>query len=189
MARASEVGDLLKGLVGQPAWSAIIGPKGDYVLSIELGEKQRRQMRLANPRLSFLQRTYEGAHNLLIECPWRLDGPRGVVTTAFEAIDHAGPQLLELGEIVDHEIEKVEVTPPGYDLCLRFTGKFVLRAFAVEARKKGGRSNWSYWGPSGLVTIGAKGKVVEQSRADAQKGFEKFVKSLGDEEPEPPKKP
>ena len=76
--------DALQDLVGLRCFSAIAGSGVEFAFALHLGEKQRRFLRLANQRLSFLQRTYEGSHMLVVECTWRLDGPDGVIASCFD---------------------------------------------------------------------------------------------------------
>lgn len=182
-ARDARILELLEGAVGQTLWSAVTGPRGNYVLSLELGAQQRRSMRLANPRLSFLKRTFEGSHSFLIECPWRVDAPDRVLVSAFDAFSKDAPPIHEIGELTDRVVEAVEVNPPAWDLVLRLSGGAVLRCFAVEVSRRPERNNWAYWSPEGPVVIGPSGIVHEQTRAQAEEGFRKHLRALEGDEP------
>ncbi len=162
MATASELDMLrsrLETLLGQPVWSAVAGPRGDWVLSLELGEQSRRSMRLANPRLGFLKQTYEGSHGLLVECPWRLDAEDRVITCAFDYLDVDRPPGSRLGELEEQTVEAVEVRGPAADLELRLSGGLWLRSFSAEGNLRGKRANWSLWTPDGAVVVGPRGRV------------------------------
>src|SRR5688572_33495201 len=82
-AQCVELEGVLSDLIGCRCFSAISGSGVEFAFALHLGEKQRRHLRLANQRLSFLQRTYEGSHTLVVECTWRIDGPDGVIASCF----------------------------------------------------------------------------------------------------------
>lgn len=184
MAEAVEarVRELLSDAVGKPIWSAVTGPRGNYVLSLEIGEQQRRSMRLANPRLSFLKRTFEGSHSFVIECPWRVDAADRVLVSSFEAFVHDAPPTHEVAALQERVIEAVDVVLPAWDLVLKLSGDAVLRAFAVEVSRRPERNNWAYWSPGGPVVVGPSGQVLEQTRSQAQEGFRRKMKLLEGEE-------
>lgn len=181
----AQIIDHLSKMVGVPVWSAIAGPRGDYVLSLELGGKIRRSMRLANPKLSFLQRTYEGEYGLLVECPWRLDGPHGVVTSCLGLIGRKDPPLSdELGEIEDSVIEAIDVIPPAWDLTVHLSGGYVLRCLSAEVDVARIRNNWSFWSPEGPLTIGPRGRVLEAAGGNVDPIRKRMLEILesGDED-------
>jgi len=168
---------------GEAVWSAIAGPKGDYVLSLQLGERQIRSARLANPRLSFLQRTYEGSVGFLIECPWRLDGPSGVLLSYLSLLQRVDPpDSDEVPDFIDLTLESFEITNRPWDLKLNFSQGRVLRCFCAEVaqgrepnvraqsmadkemRPKTGqapRNNWSFWAPDHALVIGPSGEFLQ----------------------------
>ena len=169
------------GVVGQPLWSAIGGPRGDYVLALELGPQRRRSMRLANPRLTFLQRTFEGDYSFLIECPWRLEDEDGVVTSCLSMLGRRDPPTTdEFGELYDREVVRVDARPPAWDLDIELSGGMVLRCFSAEVNNRSPRNNWAYWSPSGLITVGPKGEIKEQTRAAAEEAFRRAARVVDD---------
>ena len=162
-----EVIDRVRSCIGATIWSAIAGPQGDYVLSLEAGPRQRRSMRLANPRLSFVQRTYEGAYGFLIECPWRLHGPRGVIVSHLGLLGREDPPFSDrIGEMEDRLIEAVELEPPMFDLTIRLSGGLVLCGLSSEVDVRKQRNNWQFWSPRGPVTIGPAGRIGEKPHPD-----------------------
>lgn len=182
---AGRLKQVLGGLVGQELWSAVTGPQGNYVLSLELGEKQRRHVRLANPRLSFVKRTFEGTHSLLVECPWRVDGSDRVVCSAFEAFEREAAPVREIGELTDRVVEAAEVVLPGGDLVLALGGGVVLRCFALEVRRRPERRNWTCWTPAGSFVVGPAGRIIEQTRTQAEAAFSRQLRALEGIEPSP----
>jgi hypothetical protein len=157
---------LLEHAVGQGIWSAVSGPQGNYVLSLEIGEKRRRATRLGNPKLSFVKRTFEGSHSLLVECPWRIDGRGGVLRSSFEAFERDANPVAEIGELIDHTVEGVELILPGGDLILSLSEGTILRCFALEVRRRPLRRNWTYWCPEGSLSAGPAGRLMEGGAAD-----------------------
>jgi len=154
--------DLIRTVVGQPLWSAIAGPQDDYVLALDLGARVRRSMRLANRDLSFVQRTYEGEYALLVECPWRVDGPERVLVSCYGLLGRKDPPISDrIGELEDRVVESVALAAPGWDLVLGLSGGVALRCFAAEVNARGKRNNWAFWGPGGAVTIGPGSRILE----------------------------
>jgi hypothetical protein len=176
---------LEKGLAaaaGEVIWSAIAGPRGDYVLSLQLGERQIRSARLASPRLSFLQRSYEGSIGFLIECPWRLDGPDGVLLSYLSLLQRVEPpDSDDVPELIDLQIESFSLERPPWDLALYFNEGRVLRCFCAEVLprfepairpqsvadkekrrkpKPPPRNNWSFWSPEQVFVIGPSGRFL-----------------------------
>lgn len=147
---------LLTRLEGLPCFSTIVGDDVDYALVLDLGERRRRSLRLANPRLSFLQRTYEGAAGLLLECPWRIDGPDRVIASCFEPRGAKERGASAVADLVDRTVESARARAPGYDLELKLSGGWTLRAFALERSERPRRDNWSVWTPDGSVVVGPR---------------------------------
>lgn len=167
----AELDKLIGSLVGQPCWSAVAGDADDYALVLDLGEQQRRSLRLANPNLTFLQRTYEGSHSLLVECPWRVDAPFGVAVSCFDARRTDGRAKDALDQLAKRNVVAVEAEWPGYDLVVRFEDGWSLRAFAIETDDKSGRKNWHCWTPDGLVVVGPRSRVEHVTTAEAKATF------------------
>jgi hypothetical protein len=174
--------EVLKSVIGELCWSAIASVKTDYVIALDLGEKRRRAMRLANPRLSFLQRTYEGEFSLLVECTWRLDGPRGVVASCFDSNQPGGMMHRALVDLESRMVEDIRVENAGRDLTVIFGDGYVLRTLCTETDPKRKRSNWSFWSPSGSVTVGPRGALAIESSAEAVRRLEEFKRTLANEE-------
>jgi hypothetical protein len=174
--------EVVRQVLGKPCWSAIASERTDWVIALDLGEKVRRSMRLANPRLSFLQRTYEGEYSFLIESCWRLDGPEMVICTCYDSNKPGGAMLTGIAELEGRTVEAVDVSSPGCDLTIAFNEGIVLRCLSTESDPKTKRNNWSFWSPSGLVTVGPRGRVNRETQAEAEKRFRALQRSLAQEE-------
>ena len=169
MSDSTRLSEILSTFVGQPCWSAIAGDADDYALVLDLGEKHRRSLRLANPDLSFLQRTYEGSHSLLVECPWRIDGPDRVAATCFDARREEGRGALDaLDQIGKRAVVAVRARAPGYDLAIDFEDGWALRTLAIEVDDRSGRNNWQCWTPRGSATVRPGSELVFATREDAE---------------------
>jgi hypothetical protein len=158
-----ELQQALADLIGRRCFSAIIGSGVEFAFALHLGDKQRRMLRLANQRLSFLQRTYEGSHALLVECTWRVDGPNGVIGSCFDRAKPAGARDDAVESLVDRAVEAVQVAEPGLDLELRFEGGYVLRCFATEVDDNSKRNNWTYSCPFATATVGPRSRLSLQT--------------------------
>lgn len=157
--KAEQLRAMLASAEGERVFSAVAGPKGDYTLSLELGERRRRSLRLANPRFSFVRRTYEGAFSFLIECPWRLDAPDRVLHTSFLLLEREAPSQLVLDELEGLRLESAQAEPQGWDLVLAFEGGYRLRCVSLEPSGKRQRHDWSFWCPGGSAVVGPRGAI------------------------------
>jgi hypothetical protein len=173
---------MLRLAIGRPCWSAMASQRTDWVIVLDLGEKKRRSMRLANPRLSFLQRTFEGEYSFLIECVWRLDGASGVIASCFDENHPGGPMHKGLSQIVGSQLEHADISSAGFDLSLGFEGGYALRCMSTEVDPKRNRNNWSLWTPQGLVTIGPRGRLSVETSREAEKRHRAHKRTLAQEE-------
>ncbi len=157
-----QVEDALLDLIGRRCFSAITGSEGEFAFALHLGAQQRRQLRLANPRLSFLQRTFEGSHMVVVECTWRIDGPDAVIASCFDRAKPAGPRDDAVEALVERTVVGVQLMRPGLDLEVRFEGGHTLHCFATEVslENKATRNNWTYSSPFGTVTVGPRSRLT-----------------------------
>jgi hypothetical protein len=174
---AARLGALLDALVGEPIFNALAGDGTDYGLVLDVGAPLRRSLRLANPKLSFLQRTFEGQAGLLLECPWRIEGPGGVAATCFDPRGPGQVGTQAVAELVGREVQAAGAEGPGYDLVLALAEGWSLRAFAVQTG-----DNWSVWGPSGSVQVGPRSRLTPSPPPGPKGGPD--LRSVDEEEAE-----
>ncbi len=170
------VSEVVLGMVGKKCWSAAAGLNGDYPFVIDFGEKVRRRLRLANPGLNFLQRTYEGEFSLTVVCPWRLDGPKEVIVSCYSGREPRDLVSEALRYLEGQEVVEVRCEAPGYDLHIYFDQGLVLRCFPLETfpqpplvprgerpppPPRAPRNNWALATPDGEVVIGPKSDLHE----------------------------
>jgi len=123
----TEAEALVARLEGERCWSVITAGGDDYSFVLDLGERRRRSLRLANPRLSFVQRTFEGSLGLLVECPWRLEMETGPLAAYLD--ERAESFLADLNGLL---VASVDVDLPAGDLAVTFSVGPTLRCFALE---------------------------------------------------------
>lgn len=168
---------LLDDLKDQVCWSAAAGLDREWLVVLDLGEKVRRSLRLANPTLSFEQRTYEGSHAVVVEGSWRVDGPDEVIVSCLDSRHPTDRLNAGLAELVGKRLISAVAEPPAHDLVLTFEGGLVLRAFVLEALPAPARSvpegarspappppprtAWSAWTPTGMLKVGVHGRLGE----------------------------
>jgi hypothetical protein len=178
--KPEDVRALVRDAAGKECWSVLATESGDDALVIDLGEKQRRSLRLANPHLSFVQRTYEGEFSFLIECVWRLDGSEGVIVTSLDEDRAHGVRTRKMKVLEGRSLKDAVVENEGYDLTLVFDGGYYLRCFAALAAKR--RINWSFASPSVRVSIHPFGRPEIESRKTMEKRLEALKRAIrGDE--------
>ncbi|MEO1230358.1 MAG: hypothetical protein AAFZ18_15755 [Myxococcota bacterium] len=165
----------LQELVGLRCWSAKAGLDREWLVVLDLGEKVRRSLRLANPTLNFQQRTYEGSHAVVVEGCWRIDGPGSVVTSCLDARHPTDRLQAGLEELEDLTVVGIEAQPPGHDLVVRFERDLCLRVFVLEplprpdasvpegdrppAPPRPPRCCWTVFTPAGSVRVGPHGQL------------------------------
>ncbi|MEM7674825.1 MAG: hypothetical protein AAF449_02350 [Myxococcota bacterium] len=169
------VHQLLGDVRDQPCWSAIAGSEADFPFVLHFGEQLRRSLRLANPRLSFLQRTYEGSISLLVECAWRIDSPEQVVASCWDTFE-ARRDALDC--LVDQNVKTLTASAPGYDLVLEMEDGHTLRCLSVETDLERGRDNWHLYTPQALLRIGPRGRPDVRTTEEARAAFRKLRLSL-----------
>lgn len=145
--RSDDVDATLAGLVGLPLWSAVVGTERDPTLSVELGPERRRATRLANPELSFVKRTFEGTHALLVEGAWRVERAGRPLTSART------PGTLAEGRELP-ALSRATVTGArfdGVDLVLDLDDERRLRVIVLGL---GARDpSWTLTTPQTIVTV------------------------------------
>lgn len=172
---ASDDLTLLDELVGQSCWSAAAGLDREWLVVLDLGERVRRSLRLANPTLNFQQRTYEGSHAVVVEGTWRVDGPEQVIVSCLDTRQPTDRLQAGLQELEGRTVIGVDAAGPAHDLTLRFEGDFALRVFVLEPLPqpdvsvpegqrpppppKPPRSCWTVFTPSGSVRVGPHGRL------------------------------
>ncbi|MEO1335146.1 MAG: hypothetical protein AAFV29_05865, partial [Myxococcota bacterium] len=178
------VHQLLGQVRDQPCWSAIVGSEADFPFVLHFGEQLRRSLRLANPRLSFLQRTHEGSISLLVECAWRIDSPDRVIASCWDTFE-ARRDALDC--LVDQNVKSMTASAPGYDLVLEMEDGHTLRCLSVETDLDRGRDNWHLYTPQALLRIGPRGLPDIRSTEEAKVAFRRLRLSLmgGDQEESP----
>jgi hypothetical protein len=145
--RTEDVDGTLAGLIGLPLWSAAVGTERDPTLSLELGPERRRATRLANPDLSFVKRTFEGTHALLVEGAWRVERAGRPLTSA------RSPGSLSEGRELPalSRARVVAARLDGVDLVLDLDDDRRLRAIVLGLGAKD--TSWTLTTPTTIVTV------------------------------------
>lgn len=145
--RTEDVDGTLAGLIGLPLWSAAVGTERDPTLSLELGPERRRATRLANPDLSFVKRTFEGTHALLVEGAWRVERAGRPLTSA------RSPGSLSEGRELPalSRARVVAARLDGVDLVLDLDDDRRLRAIVLGLGAKD--PSWTLTTPTTIVTV------------------------------------
>jgi hypothetical protein len=151
-------------LAGKACWSAIgAGAAGTNVL-LELGDRVPLRTPSVNPRLSSLQRTYEGEFGLFVECAWRLEAHNQVIVGSGDDSGSDGPISTTLTVIVGRSVISAVVAEGPPDLTLSFTDGLVLKLFCDQGSEEGGWDNYSLRVGDMIVVVGAQGRVRVEKR-------------------------
>ena len=130
-ALVDEFENQIQGMVGKLCWSVQVSGVGSLA-NLHIGEKIARTQPMLHQdfQLEMDERAYVGQYVLYLEeCPWRLDGPDGVIASWMDSSDRGGRIHTGLPELVNRQIQRVQLRRPGLDLELYFTGGYTLRVF------------------------------------------------------------
>lgn len=160
-----DLSKLVRSLQGLRCWYVSGGGCTLPTFQIALGEKIARDVPLRNPAHPEEYRTHEGEANLLVWCSWRLDGPNRPVTSSDDLAEAITSGLKNL---IGGQVESVDLSPPAWDLSVRFSNGFQLRVFCDHV--PGDPSfdgNWELWLRETVIAAGPGDRLVVESRTEA----------------------
>lgn len=163
-----ELQTLAGSLRGLRCWYVSCGGCTIPTFQLALGGKIPRQAPLRNSAHPEEYRNYEGEANLLVWCTWRLDGADRPVTSSDDSADAIERGLTGL---LGCDVEDAQVTPPAWDLTVRFSGGLQLRVFGDHV--PGDQSfdgNWELWLRQVAVLVGPGDRCVIEPRTDTPVG-------------------
>jgi len=123
--------NLIHGLTGQTCWSVQVSGVGSLA-NMHFGDKIKRAKPMIHQdfRITMEERAYQGQYILYLEeCPWRLDGPEGVLVTWMDSSDPGGRIYEKLPVLKGQSVIKTDILQPGLDLMIQFDGGYTLRVF------------------------------------------------------------
>lgn len=115
--------DMLLELVHLPCIGAVAQPETGGDLLLHFGGWQLYE----DPPKPSILTSERGKWSLMILCPWRLDGPTGVVCD-WRSVGDAERQATEAHLAVEGlAVESIELSKPGHDLQIGFTRGYSLK--------------------------------------------------------------
>ncbi len=163
-----ELNALVGSLRGLRCWYVSCGGCTLPTFQLALGEKVPRDAPLRNDKHSEEFRNFEGEANLLVWCSWRLDGADRPVTSS----DDTGEAIVrELNGLLNAHVESILLTPPAWDLTVRFSNGLDLRVFCDHV--PGDPSfdgNWELWRRDVSVVAGPGERLDIESREQSEVG-------------------
>jgi len=152
--------EIMAGLVGQTCWSVQVSGIGSLA-NLHFGEKIKRPKPMIHQdfRISMEERAYHGEYILYLEeCPWRLDGPDGVLVTWMDSADPGGRIYEKLPLLKEHTVQNTEVFTPGLDLAVHFDGGYTLRIFPDQVDADEG-DNYSFTHRDNTYIVTARSQI------------------------------
>jgi hypothetical protein len=142
----------LSSLGGLGCWYVSCGGAASSTFQLALGQKIRRLIPLKNTSHSQEFREFEAEVSLVIWCAWRLDGPKGPITSWD---DEEKSIETELSKLIGTQIETIEALPHAWDLTIRFNNSLILRVFCDHVSGKPSfDGNWDLRTPSTSIAVG-----------------------------------
>jgi hypothetical protein len=117
------ISPLLRGLA---CWYVNSGGAAGPTFQLALGGKRPRSVPLTNCAHPEAFRNFEGEAGLYVWCAWRLDGPDRPVTSWDDSDASIEAGLVQL---IGNKIEAVEISPPAWELTVRWSNSLCLRVF------------------------------------------------------------
>ncbi len=159
-----DVREVLDGMTGEICWSIKAGKGTGTHVSVDVGAKVRRRMRIPNPSLTAEQREFKGECGFIVYSAWRLDGLEEVVGGCWESNEKDGPMLTTLAQLVGRRIEGYELRGPALDLDLHLEGGLIFRIFCDQTDLEEDQNSYSVWKQLKLVSVGPRTKIETMLR-------------------------
>lgn len=119
-------------LAGKTCWNVQAGAVGSMA-SLHIGDKIPLDKPLPYPNTSLTpdEHKFRGEYMLYVEdCPWRIEDGDSVQVTWLE---NSSAVTAQMKALIGRIVERVELTRPGMDLALFFSGGIALRIFPDQA--------------------------------------------------------
>ena len=116
----------LAALIGEECWGVVCGAGWGSVLGLHIGVRTLSRKPVNNPYLRELVRLYDGAHSMLLWCPWRIDSDSKVVAGSHMSNANDGPMVKGSQSICGQGITGVTCCTPSSDLRLDFENSHSL---------------------------------------------------------------
>ncbi len=140
--------DITSALLGRKCWRVFCGGSVGTTFQLALGRVLLRHPGVGKRKLSGLSR-YEGEIGLLVWCSWRLDSPRGPVTSS----EDESPALVEGLKLLEGKKTLRVSIRDGWYMRLDFSGGLTLAIFPNQVGSRESL-NWSAWTPHKHYSIG-----------------------------------
>jgi hypothetical protein len=151
-------------LANTRCWGIAVGGLAPSVVSLCMGKKIKRQIQIKNPVLPLDQQMYDGEIALLVDCSWRLDSTNGVICSWIEA-NRAPVSVASTLEILrDKMIESVDLSLPGMDICINFSGSLVFRVFCDRMSSDEDSDNYILYTPKWNYIVGVGSQLTREPR-------------------------
>jgi hypothetical protein len=154
---------LLAKLIGEKCWYVHLGKGAGASFHLALGRKEKRTLPLQNPTVDETYRDYRGAYSLLVWCSWRLENSiRAIVSSDDE--EEIMQQKLQM--ILDKKIIGIMLSPPVWDMTIRFETGLQLRMFCDRiSDETDGLGNWQVRIGDALAGVGPGQKIEVEAVA------------------------
>lgn len=151
----------LQRLIGLDCSNVSAGAVGSLA-SLDFGARVPRSKPLPYPNVSLTpdEHKFRGEYVLFLEdCPWRLDGADAVIASWTDSSAPGGPIVSGLRQLVGRPVQAVELSYPGLDLVIRFSGGYTLKVFPDQSDPDAG-DNYSLLTAEGTTLVVAARSTV-----------------------------
>jgi len=148
-------------LLGQSCWGYVGGIPTGSIISLDFGQKVKRNQKINNKHLTTDQQHYVGQFSLMIWCAWRLDEGDTVICGWNDSNEINGPMLNGLDKLVNRLVKAVKVEKPAYDLMLQFEDELYLKIFCDQTDTKESFGNYTYFVEGYNYRVEAKGQITK----------------------------
>ncbi len=158
---------MLDSLKGQACWSVIAGAGTGSAVRILIGGKILRAKPVPNPKLSAIERVYDGEMDLFVTCAWRLERTGEIVCGSTDDDRNDGPMVSGLSQMVAKRVVSIEVSEPLPDVAIEFTDGLCLRLFCDQTNLETDDDNYSVKVGGTILAVGARARLSIERTTDA----------------------
>lgn len=159
-----ELRSAMANLANKRCWGLAVGGLAPYVVSLCIGKKIKRQIQIKNPVLPLEQQMYDGEYALLVDCSWRLDSTKGVICSWVEANKEPVSVASKLEILRDKTIESTDLSLPGMDICIHFSGSLTFRVFSDRMSSDDDSDNYILYTPEWNYVVEVGSHLTREPR-------------------------
>jgi hypothetical protein len=154
-------------IIQNECWAATGDGAAGAWIKLELGAKIARFRVVSNPKLPEDVRKYEGANDVFVQCPWRVERGQYVLCGSADSSEPGGPRTRALRDaLVGKKILSVRLDGVSPDLVVAFDNECLLRTFCDGSFVDGERYEYYSIRIAGVIYSVANDGISDETRRE-----------------------